>query len=148
MGNAVGYLQFHQFTCQQPQGPAIIPFGGSTATQRNQARFAAPIQDQLARWNGLLFPLQRRFQPLFHQPLSNSTDCVGMARECLGDSLIGPSRPIRIRLPQNIGMLDLIRSRLSTGDHLFKLVSFFFRESDYVLFVHLDPPFGERYPNR
>jgi hypothetical protein len=134
-------LQRHRPVGQQLQRPPRATFGLGTAGDGDQPRLLFPVEHpQDARTH--LFPaLQRRVQPLFHQPLAEVLDRPNADAKCPGGVRVLHlwTRFRLVHRQQDVGMADTIRRRLARVDQLFQTVPLPGLQPNDILF-HADPP--------
>lgn len=80
------------------------------------------------------------FKTLLDQPLSDLLDRSCPTRERLGNSLVGPVRPVGVSLQQNLGTPNLLAGSLQLLDDDLQFRPLLVRQSHHVHFLHGTPP--------
>ena len=89
----------------------------------------------------------------FHQPLADFLHGLATAGKRLGNLLVRPVRPVRVRLQQNLSPPDLLTCSLQFLDYCLKFLAFLIRQPNNILLLHGDnppwlPPIFLIYPHR
>ena len=70
------------------------------------------------------FRSQRLLEPFLHAALANVLDRLGAARKGLGDPLVGPRRPVRIGLQENLRAAHFLAAPVELADRLLTDLAF------------------------
>ena len=110
------------------------PFGGDP--WGDDPGFRLAVED-LRHWRCLApLPLQGSLEPSLDKILADVLDRLRPARKRLRDLPVGPGRPVRIRLQQNLGAANPLAGTLQPADRFVADVAFLGRQPDDVFLVH------------
>jgi hypothetical protein len=140
-------FQGHHLVGQQLQRPVSVAGRRFAQSHRNQLRLGLTIE--LARRGRLraFLAVQGRFKAFGDQALAEVLDGLHTAIEGLGDLDIRPSRPVSIRLEQDLGAAKPLRRSLELLEDLLTNGTLFIRQPDDVLLDHGTPPRDGKCPN-
>jgi hypothetical protein len=111
-------FQSDHFVGEQLQGPVAVAGRGLTKPHGDQLRFGLAIE-LAGRGRFLAFlALQSQFKAFGNQALTQIFDRLHAAVERIGNSDIGPSWAISIRLEQNLSATKLLRRPFEILDNL------------------------------
>jgi len=105
----IDYLQGHQFVGEQLQGPMPITGRRLAQPHGNQLRFRLTVQLARRRRFPPLLAFQSQFKAFGDQAFPHVFDRLHPAVEGLGDPNVRPSRPVGIRLEQNLSTTKSLR---------------------------------------
>jgi hypothetical protein len=97
-----------------------LAVSGRRLAQPHGNQFRLPIAIEFGRrgWILAFLTLQCQLEAFRHQTFADILDGLYTAIERLGNPLVGPSRPIRIRFEQNLRTPRFLRRSLKIFDHL------------------------------
>ena len=121
---------------QQPQRPVGIALRGRPQTQGDEVSLLFAVEQFGDRGGLPPFSFQRLLEPFQHASLANVLDRLGAARKGVGDLLIGPRRPVRIGLQENLSAAHFLTAAVELSDRLSTDLAFLHCESNDVLFLH------------
>ena len=130
MTDRIDHFQGHHFVGEQLQRPVSVTRRRLAQPHGDQLRFGLAIE--LARRGRFLafLAFQSQFKAFRDQAFAEILDRLHAAVEGLGDLDIRPSRPIGIRLEQDLSTTKLLRRSLELLDDLLTDTTLFIRQPD------------------
>jgi len=129
---------------QQSQRPVRETLRGRAQTQSDDLRLLFAAEQFGDRGRRPPFAFQRPLEAFQHAALANVLDRLGAARKGVGDPLVGPRRPVRIGLQENLCTAHLLAAPLELADRLLTDLAFLSGESNDVLFLRHENSLGSR----
>jgi hypothetical protein len=135
VADRIHYFQGHHFIGEQLQCPVSVTCWRLTQPHGDQLRFGFAIE--LARRGRLraFLAVQSQFEAFNNQTFAEILDRLHAA-ESLRDLDVRPSRPIGIRLQQNLSTTKLLRGSFEILDNPLTDNALFIRQTDNELLVH------------
>jgi hypothetical protein len=134
-------LEPHHLIGQKLHCPARSTLWLGTAGNGNQLRFGVSIKHLLHAGANLLFTLQCRVQPLFHEPLPqvfNRANAQTIRLRRIG--ILHLQTSVRfVHRQQDIRMPNAVRRRLAAANQYPQTLLFLSLQPNNILF-HIDPP--------
>ena len=112
------HLQSHQFIGEQLERPMAVPRRRFAQPHGNQLRFRRAVELGTRGWFLALLPVQCEVKPFRDETFADILDRLHPAVERLGDLDVQPSRPISIRLEQDLRTAKLLRRSREFLDNL------------------------------
>ena len=129
---------------QQAQRPVRVALRGRPQTQGDDVSLLFAVEQFRDRGELPPFSFQRLLEPLQHASLANVLDGLGAARKGVGDPLVGPRRPVRIGLQENLSAAHFLAAPVELAERLLTDLAFLCRESNDVPFLRHGNSLGSR----
>ena len=119
---------------QQAQRPVRVALRGRPQTQGDDVSLLFAVEQFRDRGELPPFSFQRLLEPSQHASLANVLDGLGAARKGVGDPLVGPRRPVRIGLQENLSAAHFLAAPVELAERLSTDLAFLGCESNDVPF--------------
>ena len=128
---------------QQPQRPVRVAGRGRPQTQAMTCASCSP-SSSLGLGATPAVAFQRPLEPLQHASLANVPTVFVRHEKASVDPLVGPRRPVRIGLQENLRAAHLLAAPLELANRPLTDLAFLSGESNDVLFCGIENSLGSR----